>query len=118
MIPKENEKLTFTSKIKHQIKTKDEIPISSRNYKYPEIYKKEIVSQISRLLKDNIIQESYSPWSSPIWMVPKKIDASGNQKYRMVVDYRRLNEKTMDDTFPIPNVTELLDKLGKSNYLK
>lgn len=48
----------------------------------------------------------------------KKNDASGNQKYRMVVDYRRLNEKTMDDKFLIPNVTEILDKLGKSNYLK
>lgn len=49
-------------------------------------------------------------------MVPKKWDASGKQKYRMVIDYRRLNEKTIDDKFPIPDVTDILDKLGKSNY--
>ena len=116
LIPTENEKLTFTSKIKHKIRTTNEIPVYSRNYRCPEIYKEEIDRQVSDLLQNEIIRKSYSPWSSPIWMVPKKLDASGKQKFRMVIDYRRLNEHTIDDKFPIPDIPEILDKLGKSNY--
>lgn len=44
------------------------------------------------------------------------MDASGEVKYRMVVDYRRLNEITIDDKYPLPNITDLFDKLGKRNY--
>ena len=98
------------------IKTTDNIPVHAKQYKYPEIYKQEIQSQIDKMLGDDIIQHSYSPWSSPIWVVPKKQDASGKQKYRVVIDYRKLNEKTVDDKFPIPDITDILDKLSKSNY--
>src|SRR5436190_17446603 len=98
------------------IKTTDNIPVHAKRYKYPEIYKQEVQSQIDKMLGDDIIQHSYSPWSSPIWVVPKKQDASGKQKYRVVIDYRKLNEKTVNDKFPIPDITDILDKLGKSNY--
>lgn len=46
----------------------------------------------------------------------EKKDSSGKQKWRMVIDYRRLNEKTINDRYPLPNITEILDKLGKSLY--
>lgn len=68
------------------------------------------------MLDQKIIRPSNSPWSSPIWVVPKKIDASGQQKWRVVVDYRKLNEKTIDDRYPLPNITDLLDKLGRCQY--
>lgn len=34
----------------------------------------------------------------------------------MVIDYRKVNDKTVDDKYPIPNITDILDKLGRSNY--
>ncbi|CAK1599491.1 unnamed protein product [Parnassius mnemosyne] len=34
----------------------------------------------------------------------------------MVIDYRRLNENTIDDKYPLPNITDHFDKLGKSVY--
>lgn len=80
------------------------------------MHKAEIKSQIYELLRQGIIRPSYSPWSSPIWIVPKKIDASNKQKWRLVVDYRKLNEKTIGDRYPLPNITEILDKLGRSMY--
>lgn len=34
----------------------------------------------------------------------------------MVIDYRKLNEKTTGDAYPLPNITEILDQLGNSKY--
>lgn len=48
--------------------------------------------------------------------MPKKADASGKIKSRLVIDYRKLNEVTKADNYPIPNITDILDKLGKSKY--
>ncbi|XP_050518950.1 uncharacterized protein LOC126893053 [Diabrotica virgifera virgifera] len=44
------------------------------------------------------------------------MDASGEQKWRVVIDYRKLNECTIDDKYPLPNISDLLDQLGKCQY--
>lgn len=108
--------LTFTNAIKHEINLTKETPVFTKTYRYPYIHKNEVHSQIDKMLKSDIIQPSFSPWSSPIWIVPKKLDASQKIKWRMVIDYRKLNENTIDDKYPLPNITDILDKLGKCNY--
>lgn len=116
IIYKPNEPLTFTSEIKHQIKTTDDVPTYTKSYRYPYVHKEEVRRQIASMLEQGIIRQSYSPWSSPVWVVPKKKDASGQQKWRLVIDYRKVNEKTISDRYPLPNITEILDKLGKCMY--
>lgn len=113
---KQNEKLSSTTVIKHKILTTDENPVYTKTYRYPHHYKKDVTDQIQELLDSGIIRNSNSPYSSPIWVVPKKADASGTQKVRVVIDYRKLNEKTVNDKFPIPQIEEILDSLGKSVY--
>lgn len=108
--------LTFTNTIKHEIKTTDTMPIYTKTYRYPQIHKEEVDRQIQDMLKQGIIRPSKSPYSSPLWVVSKKIDASGKQKWRLVIDYRKLNEVTINDKFPIPNIDDILDKLGRSMY--
>jgi hypothetical protein len=49
-------------------------------------------------------------------MVKEKLDASGKQKWRLVVDFRRLNEVTVGDSYPLPLIIEILDALGKAKY--
>ena len=66
LFPREGEILSHTTKIKHRINTTDEIPIYSRQYRYPYVYKEEIDNQVDDVLKKGIIQESHSPWSSPV----------------------------------------------------
>lgn len=112
----EGESLTFTNKIKHKIKTTDEIPVHTKTYRYPYVHRQEVQSQIEKMLQQDIIRPSDSAWSSPIWVVPKKADASGKVKWRLVVDFRKVNEKTIDDKYPIPNITDVLDKLGRCQY--
>lgn len=112
----ESEKLTFTNAIKHKIETTNDIPVHTKSYRYPHCHKAEVQEQIKKMLDQNIIRPSTSPWSSPVWVVPKKPDASGKRKWRLVIDYRKVNEKTIDDRYPMPNITDILDKLGKCNY--
>lgn len=112
----ENDNLTFTNQVKHRIDTKNDIPVYSRIYRYPEIHKDEINKQIEQMLEQGIIRESASPYNSPIWIVPKKLGASNEQKWRLVIDYRKLNSVTTEDRFPIPNMEEIFDKLGRCQY--
>jgi hypothetical protein len=83
----------------------------------PESHRGEIDEQVDKLLKEEIIRESNSPWNSPLLVVPKKkqTDVSG-EKWRLVVDFRRLNEKTVGDAYPLPDITGILDQVGQSKY--
>lgn len=112
----ENIPLSFTNKITHKIRLKDDTPIFTKSYRFPEVHRTEVKDQIAKMLDQDIIQLSTSPWSSPIWIVPKKLDASGHKKWRLVIDYRALNMRSIDEKWPLPNITDILDKLGKANY--
>jgi len=76
----------------------------------------EVDTQVKKLLQEGIIEENNSPRNSPILLVPKKLDASGQQKFRLVVDYRKLYEKTVGNAYPLPDITEILDQLGQAKY--
>lgn len=112
----EGESLSCTSEVQHEIKLIDNRPIYSKIYRYPQVHEEEIRKQISDMLESGIIRESNSPYNSPLWIVPKKLDSSSIQKWRIVIDYRKLNEVTVDDKFPIPNIDQILDRLGRAQY--
>lgn len=113
---KDGDSLTFTNEVKHKLNTSNDSPIYTKIYRYPYAQKPEVDKQIQEMLDNKIIRHSDSPYNAPIWVVPKKIDASGKIKWRIVIDYRKLNDATKEDKYPIPNIEDLLSKLGKSNY--
>lgn len=108
--------LTSTNILQHKIRTKTEEPIFSKTYRYPQIHREEVQKQITKMLKEDIITPSDSPYNAPIWIVPKKMDASGEKKWRIVIDYRRVNEVTIEDKHPLPNIETILDSLGRCKY--
>lgn len=61
-----DEKLTFTTTVKAEIKTPTDNPIYSRYYPYPMAMKDEVEKQINELLDQGIIRRSKSPYNSPI----------------------------------------------------
>lgn len=112
-----NDKLTVTTLCKQSIQLKPNIdPVYTKNYRLPQTQKKELDKQIDKMLKDGIIEPTRSEWSSPVLLVPKKVDPSGEKKWRLVIDYRKLNDRIQDDKFPLPNITEILDSLSGSIY--
>lgn len=111
-----DERLTFTTKVQGEIRTYNSEPVYSKSYPYPLCLKNEVERQVKQLLKDGIIRPSRSPYNAPVWIVPKKTDASGERKYRMVIDYRKLNANTIPDKYPIPEIQDVLSNLGSNRY--
>lgn len=111
----EGDKLTYTDAITHEIKVKENTsPIYRRPFRLPYSQQGEIEKQLRKMEIDDIIEPSTSPWNAPLLLVKKKQDATGIEKFRIVVDFRALNDVTINEYHPLPNITEILDSLGKS----
>ena len=74
---------------------------------------KEFELHINELLRLGVIQKSTSRHRSPAFIVNKHSEQVRG-KSRMVIDYRRLNDNTVDDAYDIPDKTELLNSIQGS----
>ena len=63
------------------------------------------------MLDKGVIVPTKSPYSSPIVMVPKKDGTN-----RMCIGYRKLNEMTTKDAYPLPRIGQTIDALQGSGY--
>ena len=48
--------------------------------------------------------------------MPKKSDANRNPRWRLVSDFRALNEKTVSGVYPLPDITQIIDQIGGHKY--
>lgn len=111
------DKLSVNNFYKQNITLNNNKPVYIKNYRLPESQKAEINSQVQTMLNDGIIQNSTSPYNSPILLVPKKSPSNQEKKWRLVIDYRQLNKQITPDKFPLPRIDEILDQLGRAKYL-
>ena len=96
-----------TCLIEHEVNTGNAKPIKQSMRRVPFAMKEEFNKLVDEMLNAGLIVESESPWCSPTVLVKKK-DGS----MRICVDYRRVNEVTVKDSYPIPKIEEILNQLG------
>jgi len=64
---------------------------------------------------DDIIEANLSVWNAPLLLIRKRLDASNEANYRIVVVFRKLNKITINEYHLLPNITEILDQQEQSN---
>ena len=101
------EPLGRTNLVQHEIRTGDARPVRVPPRRLPIHMEQVVRAELTTLLEQGVIQSSESPWSAPVVMVKKK-DGSN----RFCVDYRRLNDLTEKDAYPLPNIEDNLAQLG------
>ena len=95
----------------HKIETGNARPIKQQPRRIP-LHKKEAArEEVERMLNAGIIEPSSSAWSSPIVLVTKK---DGSIRY--CIDYRKLNEVSRKDSYPLPRIDDSLDALRGSKW--
>ncbi|CAF4895233.1 unnamed protein product [Pieris macdunnoughi] len=100
-----------TGVVKHRIETGTEAPIRLRPRRVPVAYEKNIDKMIAEMSNHNVIEASSSPWCSPVVLVKKK-----DNSLRFCVDYRRLNDITKKDSYPLPRIDDTLDTLSGAKW--
>ncbi len=105
--PKHTHPVTHTVKIKPGTS-----PIRQKYYPLNPNMQKIADESLKEMLDKNVIRPSTSPWCSPVVLVKKK-----NGKYRFAIDFRKINEVSERDAYPMPQVEATLAKLNKARFL-
>ncbi|UYV77636.1 hypothetical protein LAZ67_15001781, partial [Cordylochernes scorpioides] len=94
-----------------KIPTNSDKIITIRPYRVPICDQQEIRHQIQQMLENGIIEQSFSPFSSPVTLVTKR-----DKTKRFCIDYRKVNELISSDVHPLPRIEDILDRLAQAKY--
>ncbi|XP_019888240.1 uncharacterized protein LOC109611168 [Ooceraea biroi] len=97
--------------IQHKIELTDSRPIKQTPRRIPLHLRAEVDKIIEGMKEQGVIEESQSPWVSPAVMVKKK-----DGTIRFCVDYRKLNDVTVKDSYPLPRIDDILDQLAGNTW--
>ena len=109
MFAKDISEIGKTNLHTHTIYTGQAKPVSTPPYRQTPQMRAELDRQLEEMKRHGIIEESTSPWHSPVVMVKKP-----NNEWRFCVDYRKLNAVTEIMSFPIPHMSDVFDTLAES----
>lgn len=101
-----------TDRIKHIIDTGDAPPIKQRYFPMSPAKQKLINEELDKMLELGVVEPSNSAWSSPIFLIDKP---DGTKRF--TVDFRKVNQVSRKDAYPLPQVTSILDRLRDARYL-
>ena len=100
-----------TDLVEHHIDTGEAAPIRQRPRRVPVKIREQVEEQKAQMMRDGIIEDSISPWCSPVVLARKK-DGS----FRFCVDLRAVNSATRGCAHPLPRVDEALDTLAGATW--
>ena len=100
-----------TKAVRHPIRMFDHIPSKQPHRRIPPAQYDEVRKHLQDMLDCGAIRESHSPYASPIVLVRKK-----DSSLRLCIDYRKINEKTIKDSYALPRIEETLDALHGAKW--
>ena len=103
--------LGMATAIKHTINTGTSPPVNLPLRRTPQKLKMTVRSHIDEMQCHNIIRESASPYAAPVVMTTKK---DGDPRF--CVDYRKLNQVTVKDRYPLPRIDDTIDALHGAQF--
>ncbi|CAM5147825.1 unnamed protein product [Natator depressus] len=102
----------LTERAYHSIDTGNAHPTKVQTYRVSPQAKTAIDREIQDMLQMGAIRPSGSAWASPVVLVPKP-----DGEIRFCVDCHKLNAVTHPDNYPMPCTDELLEKLGRAQFI-
>ena len=99
------------SAVRHDIDVGDSQPIAQRPYVMGFNQKQITDEHTQKMLEQEVIEPSRSPWASPVVLAPKP-----NGGVRFCIDFRKLNAVTKKDVYPLPRMTDLLDAMQGAQF--
>ena len=100
-----------TDRLRHSIHTGGVAPVRQPVRRVPPHRREEVRKLLNEMLERGVVEPSASPWASPIVLVRKKDGST-----RFCVDYRKLNDVTRKDAYPLPRIDATLDTLHGSQW--
>ena len=114
-----NQDIGRTQLVTMHVNTGDSPPICQKPYTLPLKHYRWVQQEVETLERAGIIKKSLSPWASPIVVVPKKSAPGEPPRWRMCVDFRKINDlqpqvRRVDSTtsgnislVPLPKINEM-----------
>lgn len=97
--------------VEHHIRTGEAAPIRLPPRRLAPHRRQMVDNEVDAMLEKGVIEPAYGPWASPVVLVRKK-DGS----MRFCVDYRKLNQVTVKDAYPLPRIDDSLDTLAGAEW--
>ena len=93
---------------RHQIPLIDDKPLAQKRFRYDPAKELKLEALCDELLEADIIEESKSPWNSPVFLMRKPDGTS-----RFLVDFRGVNAKTKPEFCALPSLEDVMDQIAQ-----
>ncbi len=101
-----------TTVLTHDIDVGTAVPIKQHPYRVNPKKREVMRMEVEYLLQHGLAEPSKSPWSSPCLLVPKS-----DSSLRFCTDYRKVNDITKPDSFPLPRLEDCVDRVDSSQFV-
>ena len=90
----------------------DSAPIKQHPYRVSPMKKELLDKEVEYMLKNDIIEESQSNWSSPCILVPNH-----DSGFQFCTDFRKVNDNPKSDSFPIHRIADCIDQIVNAKFV-
>uniref|UniRef100_A0A8C5DBJ5 Gypsy retrotransposon integrase-like protein 1 n=1 Tax=Gouania willdenowi TaxID=441366 RepID=A0A8C5DBJ5_GOUWI len=101
-----------TTVVAHDIDVGSHTPIKQHAYRVNPTKRALMEKEVVYLLENKLAVTSSSAWSAPCILVPK-----GDKTPRFCTDFRKLNNVTKADSYPLPRMEDCVDRVGSAKFV-